>query len=159
MRQALSTQPIVMTNVVEPDGSTWEKDGAEFVIPSSTWGLIQIDLHFTGGGGAGRVSVRLTATATGAEAGAWDIPYGAITEGWNAFAFPTPLQVREYRMRLIVRWATEMPPAPELSMSGIVVLPSGEAYVDVPVEQVRLPAMRIYRGPVGGAESAVPFRR
>jgi hypothetical protein len=156
MRQALTSQPIALTTVVEPDGSSWQSDSAEFVIPTSIWGLAQIDLYFTGGGGAGRVAVRLEATATGEKAGEWEIPFQSIVQGWNALSFPTPVQIREYRMRLTVRWSTDAPPAPALSMSGVVALPSGEAYVDKPVEQVRLPAMRIYRSPVGRAESPVP---
>ena len=95
---------------------------------------------------------------TGETAGAWQMPYILVAPGWNPSGFPSPLEIPRYGLRLAIEWTTETEPAPALSMSGAVALPHGEAYVGTPVaEAVRLPAMRVYRGPAGTTPVEVPY--
>ena len=127
--------------VCEPSVPASADDRMTFTFPCPVHGLSQLDLHFSGLGECGTLTVLLNGREP---LDGWRVDYGTIVEGWHEFKLLHPAPTHDQRISLTVIWETAKGSHPKLDLSDHITLPFGGAFVDRAPVVVRLPAMRLW---------------
>jgi hypothetical protein len=141
-----------LETVLSPTGVCCAPPGGQsgalsFDLPCKTWALAKFDLRFERRLGQGTLYVALSVTDDNSLLGEWTAEYGTLQEDWHPFPLVRVCALRAMGLTLAVTWQTDAGAPPGLMMSGATALPQGEAFLDLPVEVVCIPALRTWRAP------------